>query len=769
VDPPEELTRVNGKKSLVVAISMVEDGNIVQLGRLVKERLDSLVAELPIGLDFEIVAFQPAFVERSVKEFMVNLGEAFFFVVIVMLLFAGLRMGLIAGLLVPMAMLMCVTLMPAFGVKLQQVSIAALIISLGILVDNGVVVSENILVRLAAGQERVKAARGAVSELSKPLLMASLTTIFAFLPIATADSAVGEYTLSLFIVVTLTLLSSWLLAMTMIPLLCYTFLKPRKKEQTFSNRFYHVYRRFLLAVLKNRLVFIILVLLALFGGFRLFQMVPTVFFPPNDREQFTIDFWQPYGSDIRTTAGRVAALEEFLLNYTTGKEGNENQPVESVASFVGYGGPRWYLALDPEQSNPSYCFMLVNVHQYKGMHEVIRGTRQYLNERFPDTRHSISPLENGPPVGAPIQIRIKGNNIDKIYKVRDRIAGEISSITGVLNIRDNWGEWTKKLIVDVNQDQAKFAGFTSRDIALSLQSQVSGMTATQYREGEDIIPIVLRSKEAYRESLGRIETLNVYSYLNGASVPLLRVADTRLVWQPSNIRRRNEIRTLTLKTDVKGRYPSEVLADIIPLVEKLKESDFWPRGYAVEYGGEFEKSREANQSIIAGLPLAFGLILLVLVYQFNSIRRPMIIALSIPPMIIGISIGLLLTNAPFGFMAMLGMISLTGIIVNNAIMLIDRVEIEKERGQNPPDAVVIASQRRLRPILMTTLTTMVGLIPLSIQGGEMWRPMANTLIFGLAFATILTLGLCPVLYSVLFRIGFKGYSWDSGVLNRSDD
>ena len=760
VDPPGMLTRYNGERAIVLAVNMARGENIVRMGEEVRRCLRRVQAELPVGLDFGMVAYQPKFVARAIRNFTVNLVEAFFFVVVVMLVFAGLRTGLVAGSLVPMAMLACIALMPAFNVELQQVSIASLIIALGMLVDNGVVVSENILVRLANGEERLRACGGAARELAMPLLSASLTTIFAFLPIAIARSGVGEYCMSLFVVVTLTLLSSWGLSLTMVPMMCYYILKPELRAQTFSGRLYRWYRSFLVRVLQARFLFLVAVValfaVALWG----FGFVPKIFFPENEREMFLIDFWQPYGTDIRTTARRAAALERFLLD----------QPeVVSVGTFVGSGGPRWYLSLNPEQDNPNYAFFIVNTRTKQSVDRLIERTRRHLDRNFPDCRHTVKKLESGVPVGAPIQIRISGPDIRTLYRLRNRIAAAIRDVPGISDIRDDWGEWTKKLEININQEQAKRAGLTSRDIALSLQTQMAGLEVTQYREGDRLIPVVLRSREAYRKDLGKIEGLNVYSFTTGRSVPLRHVARPELRWQPSNILRRDGKRTMTVKVGVQGRFASEVLSEVRPRVAALVAGGDWPAGYDVEFGGEYEESRDAEESIMDGLPVAMGLLALVLIAQFNSIRRPLIIALTIPPMLVGITVGLLLTRQPFGFMAMLGMISLMGIVVNNAIMMIDRIEIERERGQRLVDAIVVAAQRRLRPILMTAITTIVGLIPLALQGGKLWRPMANVLIFGLGFATVLTLVLCPVLYSLFFRADFRGYRWDPAVLRRSED
>ncbi len=750
VDPPDPMARFNGQRTLIVAVSMAQDGKITDLGDRVQDRLTELRANLPIGLDLDILLFQPDFVRTAIDDFMVNLLLAFVFVVVAMFVFTGLRTGIVAGLIIPMSILTCIALMPVFGVDLQRVSIASFIIALGLLVANGVVVSENILVRLNRGEERLDAAVRSVRELWFPLLTSSLTTIFAFMPIPMAKSETGEYTTSLFIVVSLTLLLSWIFSLTMIPLLSYYFQKPRKRERQndhapFSGVWYRGFRGLLLFCLRRRTLFLTFALLLTIGGTAAFRLVPAIFFPPNDREMFTIDFWQPFGTDIRSTADRLADLEAHLID----------QPgVVSLGAFIGDGGPRWDLAVNPEHPNPNYAFVIVNTKTLEDVGPLIRSTRVYLDDHFPDARHTVRRLELGPPVGAPIQIRVSGPEISALYRLRDEIIQAIAPIEGITAIYDDWGEWTKKMVVDVNQEQAKLAGLSTQDIALSLQTQISGLTATQFREGDNLVPVVLRAQESFREKLGNIEGLNVYAFEDGQSVPLLQLASTRLTWQPSDIRRRDQTRTMTVKVEISGRYAEDVLTEVQARMDRIVQGPEWPDQYFVEYGGEVEESNEANASVMAGVPLAMGLLALVLIVQFNSIRRFLIILLTIPPMMVGISAGLLLTREPFGFMAMLGMISLVGIIVNNAILILDRMEIERAEGKPEQELVVNAVLERLRAIFLTAVTTIMGLVPLAVLGGDMWRPMANVLIFGLAFSSLFTLVLCPVLYAAFFRVRF---------------
>lgn len=749
VDPPQEMVRFNGQKTILLAVSMVDDGNILDLGRRIKDKVHVLHSSQPVGMDLNIFMFQPKYVQRAISDFTRNLLEAFGFVIAVMFVFVGLRTGIVAGLLVPMAMLGAVASMRLIGVKLQVVSIGALIISLGILVDNAVVVSEYILVQMGRGMNKRQAVIQAVHRLWLPLLTASLTTIVVFLPIPLAQSDTGEYTCSLFTVVALTLSMSWLLSMSLVPLLSQAFLRPKSgsgggKGQVLLRE----YERLLAACLRWRWSFILGVLVLIGVAVWGFGFVPKMFFPPNEREIVVLDFWQPYGVGLETTKKRVEVLENWLL---------KRREVRSVGTFVGYGGPRWYLAMEPEQFKPNYAFCAVNTRTVAGAKRLRAAIEAEIANRFPDTRASVRLLERGPPVGAPIQIRLSGKDWDTLYALRDRIAGELANTEGISSVWDDWGEWTKKLVLDVDQQQAKQAGISSRDIALSLQGYFSGIQVSEYRQEDDLIPIVFRAEKRGLQGVGGIDGVHVFSSSRQVSVPLRQVATPKLEWQPGNIRHRDSRRTLTVKADLEpGYFASSILHHkVMPALKHMQGSTDWPWGYDIAYGGEFEESARANRSILVNVPLAFGLIAFILVLQFNSIRRVGIIVLTLPPAIIGVTAGMLLTNSPFGFMAMLGMISLVGIIVNNAIMMVDQIEIERQKLGNQDlavSALLKAARTRLRPICMTACTTILGLVPLSLQGGQLWRPMANVLISGLAFSTLLTLFLCPVLYALIFGL-----------------
>jgi multidrug efflux pump subunit AcrB len=761
IDPPESKVTATGEPAIALAISMREGGNILTLGEQVEQTLDRLQALYPYGLELEFVAFQPREVEHKIQDFQGNLIQAVVVVTAVMLLFLGLRTGLVVATLVPGAIVSAFFVMGVFGIGLDQVSIASLIIALGMLVDNAIVMSESIMVQIGEGKQPVEAAVDSAKELRGPLLIASLTTAAAFLPIFLAESSTGEYTAPLFKVVTITLLCSWVLALTMIPLLCVRFIRVKQKQagadRAFDSPFYRSYRGLLTRMLRNRVATVGGIVVVFFVSMMGFRFVPALFFPPTDKAFFKAELELPIGTPIERTERMVREVERFMLDSLPASE--ETPGVVSWASFMGNGGPRFLLSHTPEPPSPNYTFMLVNVSDQAAIESIIERIEGFTFTRFPDLETTLRRIENGPPINTPVEVRISGRETDEIFAIVDRVKAHLSAVAGAKNVSDNWGSRTKKLFVEVSQPRARRAGVTSQDVAVSLQTGLSGIELTEYREDDKLIPITLRSQGADRRDVDKLESFAVFAQATGRSVPLKQVADVRVEWQPAKILRRDRLQTVTVGSQLEPGYTAtQINREIQPWLEE--ESRTWPLGYRWEFGGEAETSGEANQSIAEKLPIAAMIIILLLVAQFDSIRRPLIILLTIPLGLIGVIFGLLLARSYFGFMTLLGIISLAGIVINNAIVLIDRIRIEiEENGHPPPMAIIEAAQRRLRPILLTTATTMGGLIPLWLGGGAMWEPMAIAIIFGLAFATTLTLGVVPVLYSLFFRVSFKGFRY----------
>lgn len=753
VDPAEILVRGNGQPGLSLAISLRDGGNLIDLGQQVKERVAQLEERYPIGIEFDFVSFQPAIVQKKVDDFVGNLLQAMAIVMVVMLLTLGVRTGIVVSSLIPMTMVSAIWLMSLFGIGLDQMSLSALIISLGLLVDNAIVMSESILVGIQSGRKPLDAAVASASELKIPLLTASLTTIAAFLPIYLAESTTGEYVAPLFYVVTISLLCSWVLSLTMTPLLCVQFMRVKRAGESaeeYGGGLYRFYRGTLGAATGHPWRSLLIVLVIFVGGMQLFGLVPGVFFPPKDQATFTAEFELPIGTPIERTAAVVDSVEDFISNelMATG----DGEGIVSWAGFLGQGAPRYTLSFAPKMASPEYAMLLINTTSYPVVADLTRRIERFAQERFPDVKPTIRGMLNGPPISDPIEVRVSGADADQVFELADEVKAFLAAQPGVKNISDNWGARTKKIAVRVDQPRARRAGVTSQDVALSLQASLSGLRTTEYREGDELIPVVLRSVAADRDDVGKLESIEIFSQITGSSVPLKQVADVVVEWQPSKILRRDRLKTVTISAALEpGLTPLAVFEDIQGWIQPASKN--WPVGYRWEFGGEYEASVEANASIGVKLPIALLIIVLLLVSQFNSLRRPLIILLTIPLGMVGVAFGLVVAGSIMGFMTFLGIISLSGIVINNAIVLLDRIKIEiDENDLSPYAAVIEAGQRRLRPILLTTATTIGGMLPLWYGGGPMFQPMAVAIIFGLLFATLLTLVVVPVLYVLMFRV-----------------
>lgn len=761
IDPPRAKVRYRGEPALAVAVNLRHGGNILALGEDVQQRLAEFRQVYPIGVDFDMVAFQPQHVQKKVDEFVVNLMQAVLIVLLVVLVFLGVRTGLVVASLIPAAMILALFVMGRLGIGIDQMSLASLIIALGLLVDNAIVMSESIKVSMEEGRAPLDAATASAQELRIPLLTSSLTTAAAFLPIFLAESITGEYTAPLFKVVTITLLCSWVLSLTLTPLLCVRFLpKSKRAAQNYQSPFYRGYRRLLLMLLRWRTLTLaamfLLFCLAVFG----LRFVPQIFFPPSDKPIFFAELRLPIGTPLARTAQVVGELEEYMTSNFMADKGQGREGIVDWVTFLGEGAPRYILAYNPEPPSPEYAYLIVNGSSREVLLDrVIPGLEDFCQRHFPDLDAQIRLLFLGPPVENPVEVRISGRDSEQIFALAAETRDQLAKIPGVRSITDDWGPRTKKLVVRVNQPRAQRAGLSNRDVAVSLQTILTGMETTDFREEDEIIPVILRSVAADRQDIGKLETFNLYVQSTGKSVPLKQVADIEIAWQPGKILRRDRLRTLTVQADVHpGANPIAIARQ---LDEVLKvQSAAWPLGTKYELGGELESSGQAGEAINAKMPVAGLIILLLLVTQFNSFRRPLIILLTIPLGLVGVTTGLLLTGTSFGFMTLLGLVSLAGIVINNAIVLLERIRLEiDENGLEPTRAVIEACQRRLRPILLTTITTMGGLLPLWLGGGPMWEPLAISIIFGLAFATLLTLGLVPVLYSLFFRLNFRDFRY----------
>ena len=749
VDPPEELVSVNGEPAVAIAIAMREGGNNIQLGASVQEAIDGFYQTYPIGIDFELVSFSPREVDEKVKGFVVNLLQAIAVVSLVMLATLGLRTGLVVSSLIPVTMLLSMILMSSLSIGLDQISLAALIIALGMLVDNGIVMSESVMVQMEQGKSAMDAAIDSSLELRTPLLTASLTTAAAFLPIYLAESSVGEFTASLFKVVTITLLSSWLVALTVVPLLCVLFIRVKPAVQAGPSRLVTAYRRLLTLLLNQRLLTLLLTGVVLVLALRAFEFVPKLFFPPSDRSYFTVDFELPTGTDIATTRSIVSDVEAHLQRSRQPPDGDG--PVINWVSYVGSGGPRFVLSHNPVPSAPGFALMVVNVSSPREIADLRHDIERFVADRYPDLELKTRLIENGPAVDNPVEVRLSGSDSNRLFFAVDALKKQLRDMGGLRNISDNWGQRQKKLEVRIDQARAVRAGITNQDIAVSMQAGLSGIQLTEYREGEDVIPVVLRSKTSTLHDVNKVSSLSVYNQSSGQAVPLRQVADVQLVWDIAKVYRRNGIRTVAVGAQLDpGVTAADRMAILLPWLEEQRA--VWGSEVDIELGGESESSGDANKAIADKLPVAGFIILLLLVGQFNSLRKSLVILVTIPLGLIGVVVSLLLGQSFFGFMTLLGVVSLAGIVINNAIVLLERIELERSAGLAHFDAIVAAAVQRSRPIVLTTATTVLGLLPLYLGGGEMWEPMALAIMGGLLFSTLLTLGVVPVLYATLFAV-----------------
>ncbi len=785
-DPPADRVYASGTPALALAIVTRDEGDVIALGDRVRTELARLQAAYPIGIEFDIVWFQPQEVDTQVSTFIDNLLLAVGIVVGVLLLFMGLRSGLVVASLVPVTIVVALLVMAVFGIGIDQVSLAALTIALGMLVDNAIVMTESIVVQMKVGWRPLSAAVNSARELRMPLLVASLTTAAAFLPIFLAQSATGEYTSALFTVVAITLLTSWILTLTMTPLLCVRFLARgqardgggdagltdaadflalERAEQTsagevYDGRFYRLYRTVLLAGLRHRTVALsglaVVFLVALYA----FRFVPVAFFPPSNQATFTAEYELPAGTSVHRTMEVVEEIDRFVAGALRA-DGAGAPGVSNWITFVGSGGPRFHVGHRPELSSGEYAFAILNATSRPAITEVlIPRLEAFCRERFPDLRVTLRTLRVGQPFESPVEVRLAGRDQEALFDAVADVKARLLAVPGARNVMDDRGARSKKLAIDVDQSRARLAGVTNQDVAISLRTALSGLEATQYRAEGAVIPVTLRSTAGGGgPDPTALDGLIVHAQATGHAVPLLQVADPEIVWEPSTLLRRNRVRTVTVSSDVAtGVTATEVVAQLRPWLDEQQAG--WPPGTHYEIGGEVELSALANRSIIEKLPIGALIITLLLVGQFNSIRRAAIILLTIPLGLVGVVAGLLVTGLPFGFMALLGTVSLAGIVVNNAIVIIDRIRIESDRyGLDPRRALVGAAQRRFRPILLTTVTTVAGLVPLWVGGGPLWAPMAVAIIFGLLFAGVLTLGAVPVLYAAFFGIRFDTFRY----------
>jgi len=741
IDPPNTIMRYNGAPAIGVGISTVLGGNVVTMGRSVDDRLRELQAETPIGIEIGIIAHQADAVTAAVNGFVISLFQALAIVIGILMLAMGLRSGVLIGVILLLTVLGTFIVMKIQGIILERISLGALIIALGMLVDNAIVVVEGILVNIERGMDRIKAASSIVGQTMWPLFGATVVAVLAFAAIGVSQDSTGEYCRSLFQVILISLMMSWLLAITVTPLFGVMFLKVKKTGSTgdpYGGIFFQSYKKFLEFCLRRRwgtVAFLVgLLVLSVYG----FGFVRQSFFPESTRPQLMVHYWLPQGTHIPRTESDLKRLEEFV----SGLEG-----VTDVATFVGRGALRFLLTYAPEDANTAYGMLLVSVKDYKTIGELLPVVEKKIFDDFPDAQGFPRRFMLGPGEAQKIQVRFRGPGPDVLRMLAAEATDIMRSDPDTKDIVDDWRQRVPLVRPVISDVLARNAGLTRADINRVYQSSFSGQRFGFYREGDKLLPIIAQVPEDERDTIDNIDHIQIYSPVAQRQIPIRQVVlGSESVSENGIIRRRNRLPTITVKCDPAVGEASTVLAGLMPKIESID----LPPGYEMEWGGEYEDSRKAQGALAGKLPIVGLLMVLVVVVLFNSIRKPLVVFLTVPLAIIGVTGGLLLLDQPFGFMALLGFLSLSGMLIKNAIVLIDEIGTQLAGGKDPYQAIVDSGVSRVRPVSMAALTTVLGMIPLLTDA--FFVAMAVTIMFGLAFATVLTLIVVPVLYVVFFRI-----------------
>ncbi len=746
IDPPSTIMRYNGQMALGMSLSNVSGINIVDLGRAIDTRLDELIEDLPVGIEVHRISWQSDLVEESVDVFMINLAEAIAIVLAVLWIAIGFRSALVVGLCgLVFTIIATFLFMNLFGIDLQRMSLGALVISMGMMVDNAIVVADGMLVRLQRGMDKTKAAIEAATLPSLPLLGATVIAVMTFYPIAASDEAAGEYCVSLFYVVGIALMLSWALAVTITPLMCIGLIKIPKNAppagEEYKGKMYQGFGKMLHFSLKHRWA-VLAAFIALLGlsGFA-FQWVDQMFFPSAARNQFMVDYWAPEGTRIQQVSEDMHALEKKIL---------ADERITGVATFIGQGPPRFYLPVDPEDPYPSYGQFIINTRSFKDVQTLIDKFQPWVDENIPQARLITRKFGIGPYESWAVEARFSGPAIADPDVLRDlaRQGAEIMERSPeALIVRSDWRNRVKKLVYDYDQVNARWTSIDRSDIADASRRAYDGLNVGRYREKDKLLPIMLRHEQAERERFtDDIGGLQIRATMAEQSVPLSQVTTgIETEWEDPLIWRWDRRRAITVQA-VPVTLATKLRAEVLEEIEAIE----LPRGYSMEWDGEYRSSMDAQQSLIPGMIPMIIIIMLIVVALFNAYRPLAIILAIIPFVLIGISAGLLITGQPFGFVALLGAMSLAGMMIKNGIVLLDQMAIELKEGKAPYDAVVNSAISRLRPVLLAAGTTILGVMPL-LQD-VFWISMAVTIMFGLAVGTFLTMILLPVLYCIFYKI-----------------
>ena len=750
-DPPAPRMRFMGEDAIGLAVSMKNGGDILVLGKALEAEFARLAQSLPAGMELRKVSDQPAAVKAGVGEFVQVLIEALAIVLLVSFFSLGLRTGLVVALAIPLVLAMTFAAMHYFGIGLHKISLGALVLALGLLVDDAIIAVEMMAIKMEQGYDRLKAASYAWSSTAFPMLTGTLITAAGFLPIATAASSTGEYTRSIFQVVTIALLTSWVAAVVFVPYLGERLLPDLAKlhaarhgsdghaPDPYATPFYQRVRRVVEWCVRRRKTVILLTIAAFVGSILLFRFVPQQFFPASGRPELMVDLKLAEGASLNNTAERVKQLEVLL---------KQQDGIDNYVAYVGTGSPRFYLPLDQQLPAASFAQFVVLAKSLEDRERLRSWLISTLDEQFPDLRSRVTRLENGPPVGYPVQFRVTGEHIEKVRALAREVAAKVRENPHVVNVHLDWEEPSKAVYLDIDQDRARALGVSTAQLSSFLQSSLTGSNVSQYREDNELIEILLRGTPEERRELGNLGSLALPTD-NGQSVALSQVATLEYGFEEGIIWHRNRLPTVTVRADIYDKeQPATLVKQILPTLQQVK--DELPDGYLLDVGGTVEDSERGQRSVNAGMPLFIVVVLSLLMIQLRSFSRMFMVFLTAPLGLIGVTLFLLVFRQPFGFVAMLGTIALAGMIMRNSVILVDQIEQDIAAGLDRWQAIIEATVRRFRPIVLTALAAVLAMIPLSRS--VFYGPMAVAIMGGLIVATVLTLLFLPALYAAWFRV-----------------
>lgn len=750
-DPPAPRMRFMGEDAIGIAVSMKSGGDILVLGEALEREFARLQETLPLGMELHKVSDQPAAVKTGVGEFVRVLVEALIIVLLVSFFSLGMRTGLVVALSIPLVLAMTFALMHYFGIGLHKISLGALVLALGLLVDDAIIAVEMMAIKMEQGYDRLRAASFAWTSTAFPMLTGTLITAAGFLPIATAQSGTGEYTRSIFQVVAIALIVSWIAAVVFVPYLGDRLLPDLAKlhakkhggsaqgHDPYSTTFYQTVREVVEWCVRRRKT-VILVTIGLFVvSLLLFRFVPQQFFPASGRLELMVDIKLTEGSSLQATEEQVKRLEAKLKAH---------EGIDNYVAYVGTGSPRFYLPLDQQLAATRFAQFVILAKSIEDREKLRTWLIEVMNEDFPFARTRVSRLENGPPVGFPIQLRVSGEHIDEVRAIAREVAAKVRENSHVANVHLNWEEPSKVVYLNIDQERARALGVSSADLSSFLQSSLTGSSVSLFREDNELIEILLRGTVRERQALELLPSLAVPT-ASGKSVALSQVATLEYGFEEGVIWRRDRLPTVTILGDIYGNeQPATLVKQIMPTLEPIRAA--LPDGYLLEVGGTVEDSARGQKSVNAGVPLFILVVLTLLMLQLKSMSRTAMVFLTAPLGLIGVTLFLLVFQQPFGFVAMLGTIALSGMIMRNSVILVDQIEQDIAAGQDRWHAIIEATVRRFRPIVLTALAAVLAMIPLSRS--VFFGPMAVAIMGGLIVATALTLLFLPALYAAWFRV-----------------